>query len=70
MKLYALSLDDIIPSTSDKGANKLLVIHADMTKDMLYDNICNMLGHLTQEQAHHLLSTEFPELFDQPIIGE
>jgi len=70
MKLYALSLDDIIPSTCDKGATKLLVIHADMSLSMLCDNIFNMLGHLTKKQAQHLLSTEFPELFDQPIIGE
>lgn len=70
MKLFALSLDEIVPSTGDKGATKLLIIHADMTKSMLHENICNMLGHLSQDEAYNLLSTEFPELFDQPIIGE
>lgn len=41
------------------GSRSYMELDVQMSKEFLYDNVVNMLGHMTDQEVAHMLETEF-----------
>lgn len=63
MNLQVTSMSVFANTFATEGDRHYLDINCSMSRPQMQRAICTLLGHLTGQEAQHLLRTEFPELF-------
>jgi len=65
MNLQVTSMTVFSNTLPREGDRHYLDLNVSMSRAQIERAICTLLGHLTNQQAAHLLREEFPKLFNE-----